>query len=364
MGNKIKNHNESIEASVGSLYARYLKAREEKRLEEKQMEEAEEAEKKKEENQIVEDDEVNLSRKEKQQRAYESWKDVVVNLTGDDLEYSKPKKKKKKYRAWLDENMDLNNPTIDVEKPKKRKKKNYKKEFEHELTMLKNIVSEQNKFTNDLNRRFTMMVGPNTKDSGPLSKTAVELAATIVASRSNSLAIIREIGNLKKTIAQLTQKEREIEAKRSGEGFDTQDLGLMGSSLAMNIFGSSSDTPSGRPVEPAPEFTVGTPSPVGVAPAASAAAPTSISVDEFDPSSWDPGPSITVDPYTKYESRSTKTVVEYDRANEKYRYKTIDLSSGEEIPDYPNPTFEIRSIDLNNRVARDSFDSIYELEIV
>ena len=214
-----------VKNSISSIYASLLHKREEKRERKAEKKRLEKEEHREEEETS---EETPMSKKERRQAKLDAWKEVIIGLTGDDLDYVAPKKSRKKYKKWIDDEMEN---TITTEKPKKKKKRNYRKEFEPEINMLKNIVAEQNKFTVDLQKRYQHAAGPNTRDSMPLNKTLVELASVINASRSNSLGVLKEIGNLKKTIADLYMKQHKLDLDTKGEGFDSQDLGLMGSSI-------------------------------------------------------------------------------------------------------------------------------------
>lgn len=356
MKKQIPTSSDEVQQSIASIYSSILKNRVEERNkiaeEKRQAKEVKEAEENVEG--LTEDnvEDRPLTKKEKQERALDSWKDVIGNLTGEDLDYVKPKKNKKKYKKWIDEDSDGNN--IMIEKPKKKKKSNFNKEFENELNMLKAIVADQNKFTDNLQKRFNTMVGPNTKDAMPLNKTSVELAAAVISSRSNALAIIKEISNIKKTVADLYMKDKKLQQELGGGGFDQQDLTLLGSSIASGMMGNSYPTSSASVM------------PTG----GSTPAPTNSSInsgnmvfEDFDPDkfSFD---GVETDSYVKYENVPKKTLIEYNQSENKHRYKTINTSTGEEIKDFPNPTFQIKSIDQKNKVAKDSFDSIYEVEIV
>jgi hypothetical protein len=353
---------DDVQQSVLQIYSGILKNRADehnKLAEEKRaLKEAKQAERDQESktSENGENEDRPLTKKEKQERALDSWKDVIVNLTGDDLDYVKPKKNKKKYKQWIDE--DSTGNMILVEKSKKKKKANFTKEFENELNMLKSIVSEQNKFTDDLQRRYKTMVGPNTKDAMPLNKTAVELAATVISSRANALSVIKEITNIKKTVADLYMKDKKLQQElgNGSGGFDQTDLTLLGSSIISNM-GSGAAYPSA-------------PTPQSNNTAQAAAAPVNSSIssgnmvfEDFDPDKF-AFEGIEASNHIKYENIPKKTVVEYNAADNKHRYKTINTSTGEEIRDYPNPTFQIKNIDQKNKVARDSFDSIYEVEII
>jgi len=285
-----------------------------------------------------------LSRKEKQQRSLESFRDVVINLTGDDLEYvGKRPTKRKKYGKWIDDDTDMN--VILTDRPKKRKKTNYNKEFEPELNLLRSIVSDQQKLNADLARRVQALIGAMSKDSGPPSKTTVELVTALIGGRANSLSVIREIGNIKKTIANLIIDDRKNFDK---SGFGSNDLTMLGSAVAQRDIVDSS-RPSMMFGNDAPQSTPTS---------------TSVSVSDFDPQSWGIG-SDMISAHTKYEQVPTKTYVEYHPADGNYRYRTINTDTNEEILDFPNPdAIKIKTFDESNLLARDEFDAIYELVIV
>ena len=345
---------ENVKKSIASIYSTLLNKRKEERALRDEQKRLEKEERKQEED--AETNEGPMSKKEKRQAAIDTWKEVIVGLTGDDLDYVAPKKKKKKYRKWIDDDIDSN--VVLTEKSKKRKKRNYKKEFDPELNMLKNIVAEQNKFTQDLQRRYQTAAGPNTRDAMPLNKTLVELAAVINASRSNSLGILREIGNLKKTVADLYMKQFKLDAERGGV-VDTTDVGLMGSSIASSLFGNQIATNSvgtmdmgigqstvpGSPVPPSappPDPSTGFPS--------------------FDPATWDGGGMSSG--YSQFEAIPHKIVVEYNPAEQKARYKAVRDDNGEELIGCPVPSGTIKSFDLKSNMAKDDFDQIYPLELV
>ena len=343
------NPSNQIKETLGVIYTKYVQekeAQEEKKRKDK-LREREEAQLS--ESEPIEDRP--LTRQEKKELALTSWKDVISGLVGDDLEYTAPKKSRKKYKRWIDDDTDSNG--IFADKPKKKKKVNFNKEFESELNMLRSIVADQNKFTIDLSKRFQTMAGPNTSSSGPLSKTAVELASAVNQSRSNSLSILREIGSIKNTIAKLTMQQRK---ELADAGFSEQDLALMGSNLARNIIVDSNGqttyhSPSEGPIESVGYSYSNTPSSSGF--------------DEaFDPNSWGGGSSLTLDPMTAFEGVEVKTTVVYKPSDGTYEYKTVNISTGEELPDYPHTGFEIMTFDTDNKLAKDKFDKIYELEIM
>lgn len=342
---------ENVRASISSIYADLLSKRrsekefkkEQKRME-RELREQEKADKK--------NEETPMTKKEKRQAELDNWKEVVIGLTGDDLEYSKPKKGKKKYRKWIDDD-DIN--AVINAKQKKPKKKNYNKEFEPELNMLRSLVAEQNRFTADLQKRFQNAAGPATKDAQMPNKTLVELAAAIGTGRSNSLGMIREIGNLKKTIADLYMKQKKLDAESGGSGrFENSDIGLLGSSIASNIFNTET------PIVPLTQPAQMTPPPVqNNIPVANV-----VETTVFDPSTWD-GPDLG-ESYSKYESIPHTIYVEKNQSTGDMRFVALRNDNGEELIGCPVPTSDPRSLKINEEemTVKGEFDEVYKLRYV
>lgn len=368
-----------VRNSVSSIYADLLERRQADRESRmlKKAQEHEEREREKEEKKLK-DDGMKLSKEERRQAELDSWKEIVVGLTGDDLEYSSPKKKKKKYRKWIDDDAEAN--AMLTPKPKKHKKRNYNKEFEGELNMLKALVADQNRFSTDLLKRFQVMAGPATKDAMPLNKTQVELAAAINASRGNSLSMLREIGNIKKTIADLYMKQAKADADAGSAGFNNTDMGLMGSSIASQLFMDQPTTyggntvvntpyssPVGGAIQPPVQAPVDPGAPVvtpqvNVNPVSPAAVPAPAS--DFDPSTWE-GPDLG-NSGVLYESIPHTVVVEWKKDEGIARFKAIRNDDGTELVGCPVPTCDPSKLVFNekDRIVKGQFDESYRLEIL
>lgn len=370
MSNKTTNNtSENVTKSVSSIYSELLQKRriEREEKEEKKRLEREEKEKEKEEKRRRkdDDDEHIMSKKERIEASEDAWKKVVIGLTGDDLEYSEEKKKKKKYTKWIDDD-DVN--TVLNGKPKKQKKKNYNKEFESELNMLKTLVADQNRFTADLQRRYNIMAGPNTKDAMPLNKTHVELASVINASRSNALGVLNAIGNVKKTIADLYMKQKKLDSDLGNSGnINTADIGLLGSSVASSVFGdvpvampgASDNTAQSASAQSAPVMNS---TPV-VSPTLN---PNGVPAEAFDPSTWNGGPEIGIDNSVLYETIPHDIIVEYHPDTQLARFKAVRRDNGEELKNCPVPTVDPSKLDFNTteKTVKGPFDESYRLEIV
>lgn len=369
---------EDVRMSVASLYSNLLEKRKAEHEEHEEQKRLKREEREREKQEKENEDDTKKSKKERREAELENWKEVIVGLTGDDLEYITPKKTKKKYKKWIDDEEGAN--VVLTQKPKKIKKRNYHKEFEPEINMLKSIVADQNKFTNDLQRRFNNAVGPATKDAPAPNKTIVELASVINSGRMNSLGYLREIGNLKKNIADLYMKQKKLDADLGGSGgnIGNGDLTLMGSNIASRIFGddlsgnvssgvsntgTQYQTSSGGDVQPISSgFTYqsnATAAPITPGETAG------VQVESFDPSSWE-GPSLDSNCMTIYENIPHEVIVEMNSSTGASRFKAINTETGDEIVGYPVPEEDLNKLKFNtkDKVVKGDFDESYKLEII
>jgi hypothetical protein len=96
----------------------------------------------------------------------------------------------------------------------KKEENPYKKEFAEELTLLYNLLKETNEFSKELEKKYKSL--DSSKVRG-VSKYVVELAEAVLASKTNKLSIMKEIANIKKTIADLKIKtEKDTNKGASG----------------------------------------------------------------------------------------------------------------------------------------------------
>ena len=372
--NKVKNTTESdIKASVSSIYSALLAKRQhEKEIrEEKHREEIERRQHEKEEK-YTKDDGSKMSKKERREAELDSWKEIIIGLTGDDLEYSDKKKKKKKYRKWIDDETPVNG--VNTAKQKKHKKKNFNKEFEPELNMLRNLVAEQNKFTADLQRRFLNAAGPANKDAMPPNKTMVELASAIMSGRSNSLGMLREIGSVKKTIADLYMKYKKLEAdlgSGSNINVDSGDLALLGSSIAASMIGnngydnsySSMNSQVNTPVYQQQSQQTDLNNSQYISDNNNSTAPI-IQAESFDPNSWE-GPTLA-NRQVEFEAIPHSYIVEKNKETGSMRFVAIRNDNGEELDGCPLPASDPNKLYVNEKdmFVKGNFDETYPLRYV
>lgn len=138
------------------------------------------------------------------------WLDEIMAFTAP-----KPKKKKGKgFKGFMNE---------EGAKTKKRKTKdkgemkNYQKEFDPELTLLKNLYMSQSKFTDSLQKKYDAMENAKSTARG-VGKFTTDLIMAINTARSTTLQIMDKTISTKKIIADLNVKERkEFGAKSNSE---------------------------------------------------------------------------------------------------------------------------------------------------
>ena len=354
---------ENMQASVHSIYSQLLAKRQQERDERKARREAERAE---DEERHTKEDGTKMTKKEKREAEAENWREVITSLTGDDLEYKSKKKNKKKYRKWID---DDNPNTVLTAKPKKIKKKNYNKEFEADLNMLRTFVSEQNKFNADLWKRWNLLMGPAAKDGQVPTKTMIDMAAALNAGRSNSLSMLNSITNIKKTIADLTMKQKKLDSELGGTGVaDTTDLALIGSSIGASMLGDNAvmmpmQNPyqeSSNIMQPMSQQAPAAPQPQT---SISVTSTPTVKVEAFDPSSWGGVDSVSA---TMYEAIPHSIVVEKNNSSGAMRFKAIRNDNGEELVGCPVPTSDISKLAINEKdgFVKGQFDEVYKIQEV
>lgn len=318
-----------ISASVSSIYQRLLDKKEKDRAERKLAREERKRVQKEEAERVAKEQDLDPD-----EARYKMWVEALEGITGEELDPDEKKKKKKKrklrYRVWADEDTVL-------QKPKKKKNKNYGKEFDPELRMLRTELANQNRFNADLQKRFANALGPATKDAVAPNKSMVDLAAVINSGHSNALGMIREVASIKKTIADLKMKQKKLDSEISKNGVspeEANDLTLMGSSLMDSLFERvSQSTPQNFNQPP-------------TAPTANQSQPVD-NIPKFDPSTWE-GPQLTNN-FASYETVPHEVFVEINDRTGDRRYVAIESNSGKEITGCNIPTNDPKTLRYNEK---------------
>ena len=248
---------------------------------------------------------------------------------------AEPIKKKKKKPSDI---FDIGN----TKKKRKKKKKDgvtdYNKEFEHEARLYDNLMKDQAKFTDSLQSRYNALEATKSSARG-VGKFTTDLIDSINNARSLTLQIAKEKTNLKKSIADLTIKER----KEFGNGGqDSKDIGLLGSSMLQKLISESAGERSGGDS--------------GIVDADMD--------DMFDDISDEVGRTDEddeIDTYLRYESSDVKIYVCINENDEDDKYFIAKDKYNNTINDYVLPDMTELKINRNTNIATDTYSRKYPI---
>lgn len=126
--------------------------------------------------------------------------------------------------------------TMGKNKKKKKKKKgdatDYEAKFAGELTLLRDLLRDQTSFVSAAQRTYNAMQSQKSSARG-VGKYTTDLMAAINSGRSLAKDLVKEIIGTKKTIAELSMKEREKLAKAMG--MDSDELTSWSSSFLKTL---------------------------------------------------------------------------------------------------------------------------------
>ena len=234
------------------------------------------------------------------------------------------------------------------DKKKKKKKKNgkagelidYKKEFEPEMTLYKNLLTAQNKFTDSLQKEYDNIKSVKSSSRG-VSKQMSDLVENITQARSLSMQLVDKHVNAKKLIADLSLKQKKEFGALVGEGENMADFASSYLKQMLNERQSILD-PTGE----------------------------SVVADYSDDEMLDEISSVfdedddrpeEVDQYLKYENKNVEIfVVITDNDIENYRFIAKD-DEGNEIFDYPMPNHTPISVNWSTGIATDTYGKKYNI---
>lgn len=136
------------------------------------------------------------------------WLDTILSYGTQGGKVKKRKYDSKDYLA-VDFDEDGN---VKKKKKKGKKKKgkgltDFNKEFETEANMLRTLYVEQSKFTDSLQKKYDAMNNSKSSARG-IGKFTTDLINSITTARNTQLSIVAKNMDLKKTIADLTFKEK------------------------------------------------------------------------------------------------------------------------------------------------------------
>ena len=193
--------------------------------------------------------------KDMEEESYTTPKGYNVSsfLPSSMLKESKKEKKEKKYSNnsdydadnWFNEMMSFSSTKMDKSSrykhdlfesagiigKKKRKKKNkekdelidYKKEFEPEMALYKNLLIEQNRFTETLQKEYDSIKSVKSSSRG-VTKQMSDLIENITDARALAMQLVEKNVNAKKLIAELTIKQKKEMGVNNTNGENMADF--------------------------------------------------------------------------------------------------------------------------------------------
>lgn len=232
-------------------------------------------------------------------------------------------------------------------KRKKKKKKDkdkkeltdYKKEFEPEMALYRNLLKDQEQFTADLQREYNAIMASKSSSRG-ITKQITDLTKNITEARQLAMMLVEKHVNVKKLISELSLKEKKEMGELDGEGKNMADFA---SSYLQKMFNdrqsvlSVGDDTSVAEYENEDDLFEGL----------EEAFEEGLSEDEKQ--------HAETDLYLKYEKRNvTIYVVIYDNDVENYTFLAKD-EEGNPIDDYPMPNHTKISVNRSTNIATDVY---------
>lgn len=248
-------------------------------------------------------------------------KHISSLFDGTDYEYGKPKKKKKKKKDDLTD---------------------YNEMFDKEIRLIQNQLQDQSKFVQSLQRRYDAMDAQKSTARG-VGKYTTDLIGVLNSARALNKDLIRELVSTKKTIAELSMKEK----KEFGVDIDAgSDVGQFASSYLKQIMSMKKDAFDTG------EFAVDD---ITSDDDLFDAISTTISNSDQEQRSDE------ARQYLKYESQNVQIRLVYNNTTEE-KYFIAETDDGEIIDDYPLPTTaDSCSINRSTGIAIDKYGKKYHV---
>lgn len=270
----------------------------------------------------------------------DSFSDVMSDEYFEDLMASSSIKIKKHGKGSYDEFF------LDEKKKKKKKKKkkgeltDYKKEFEPEAALLRNLLIEQNKYVDSLQKEYDYIASHKSSSRG-INKNMTDLMDNITQARNLSMQLVDKHVNLKKTIADLSMKERKEKAGALGEGDNLADfassyLKQMISDRAQYINGAGSAEIGDYTSEEMANFVTE-------------------NIGESDR-------SVEADKYLEYENMNVTIYLHINSQDDGDYYYEAVAEDGTILNDYPLPLKETKfNINRSTDIATDTYGVKYQI---
>ena len=228
-------------------------------------------------------------------------------------------------------------------KKKKKKKekegtKDYNVEFEPEMALIKNLLADQNRFVDSLQKRYDILESTKSSARG-VGKFTTDLISAISQSRGISRQLVTDMVSLKKTIADLNMKEKKENAAALDGG---DDLNNFSATFLKNLISKGKED----------AFNYGDDAPVE--------GTDSDIFSNISEELADSDRSPDIDTYLKYESRDVKLVAYVNKETDEWELKAV-ASDGEILDDYPIPYIEHMEINRSTELASDEFHTKYPI---
>ena len=245
-------------------------------------------------------------------------------------------------------NNDIFSYEYNSKKKKKKKKKDkqdlvdYKKEFEPEMALYKNLMVEQNKFTNSLQSEYDKITSVKGSSRG-ITKQLTDLMDNITKARALAVQLVEKNVNTKKLIADLTIKQKKELGDNNDDGTNITDFASTYLKKMLDerssILSNSFSDPTVAEYEDTESL-----------------------FNDLSLSLGEDTRDEEVSKYLEYENRNvTINVVIVDDDIENYEFIAKD-EDGEIIDDYPLPYKTKISVNRSTNVATDAYGKKYFIE--
>lgn len=256
--------------------------------------------------------------------------------------------KSSKYKYDLFESAGI----IGKKKKKKKKKKDgedlidYRREFEPEMALYKNLLVEQNRFTETLQKEFDSLKSTKSSSRG-VTKQMTDLIENITDARTLAMQLVEKNVNAKKLIAELSLKQKKELGGANGDGENMADFAstylkqMLNDRQALFNGGSGDNTVSEYTEDELFE---------------------ELSLSLQNDSEM--GRPDEVDRYLKYENRNVTiyVTVASDEQDIESNYEFIAKDeNGEIIDDYPMPNHTKISVNRSTNIATDTYGKKYNI---
>ena len=234
-------------------------------------------------------------------------------------------------------------------KKKKKKKKDqndlvdYKKEFEPEMALYKNLLVDQNRFTESLQREYDAIKSVKSSARG-VNKQLSDLIENINGARQLSMQLVEKNVNTKKMIAELGMKQK----KEMCGVLDGDNLAEFGSSYLKNLFQERNAIMSNETQNNITEYSEDD--------MYGELANLTILDDDGNERDSD------ADKYLQYENVQAQVYVEIDEDKDIQEYEfVVKDNESNIIDDYPLPIHSNITINRSTNIATDAYGNKYPI---